>query len=170
MWIFLLCHTLTTLIGDPMVMQRSCVFCQILMGQVEASMVYRDEFVTSFMDIQPLIRGHLLVIPNKHVPSLAELDEPYGAHMFELARNLSQAIRRSGLPSEGVNLYIADGTAAGQTVFHCHLHVIPRFVGDGFKIKFPVGYGTRPPRKELDDLAGKLKYALDLVKEESGGP
>lgn len=152
-----------------MALQPHCVFCQILKGQAEASFIYQDEFVTSFMDIQPLIRGHLLVIPNEHIASLAELDELYGSHMFEVARKLAQAIRRSQLPSEGVNLYMADGTAAGQTVFHCHLHVIPRFPGDGFKINFPASYGIRPSREELNDIAGQLRQALDLNQQESNG-
>ena len=144
-----------------MTLQPSCIFCQILLGQAEASFIYRDELVSSFMDIQPLIRGHLLVIPNDHRATLAELDDKFSSHMFVVARKLAQAIRQSKLRSEGVNLYIADGAVAGQTVFHCHLHVIPRYAGDGFKIHFPPGYGTRPPRKELDEIAEQLKLAFD---------
>ena len=149
-----------------MALQPTCIFCQILMGQAEASFIYRDEFVTSFMDIQPLIRGHLLVIPNDHFATLTTLDEHYGRHMFEVAQKLAKAIRKSELRSEGVNLYMADGSAAGQTVFHCHMHVIPRFPGDGFKINFPANYGIRPSREELDELAGQLRHTLNSNHEQ----
>ncbi len=140
--------------------QPSCVFCQIVSGEAEASFIYRDDLVAAFMDIQPLVEGHLLIIPNDHCVSLEELDDSVGGHMFVTARMLAKAIRRSNLRSEGVNLFLADGAAAGQTIFHSHLHVIPRFRGDGFKIHFPAGYGHRPSRKELDEIAKTLQNAL----------
>ncbi|OGO16478.1 MAG: hypothetical protein A2Z14_19535 [Chloroflexi bacterium RBG_16_48_8] len=145
-----------------MPLQPSCIFCQILSGEVEASFIYRDELVTSFMDIRPLVRGHLLIIPNDHCSSLADLNDALGGHMFIIARRLAQAIRQSKLRSEGVNLFLADGPAAGQTVFHSHLHVIPRFAGDGFKIHFPASYGTRPSRNELNEIAELLQKAMHL--------
>ncbi len=144
-----------------MALQPSCIFCQILSGQAEASFIYRDDLVTAFMDIRPLVQGHLLIIPNDHCASLEELDDTVGGRMFTTALRIAQAIRRSSLRSEGVNLFLADGAAAGQTVFHSHLHVIPRFRGDGFRINFPPSYGHRPSRKELDEIADKLKKAME---------
>jgi len=145
-----------------MPLESSCIFCRILSGEVEASLIYKDELVTSFMDIHPLVRGHMLVIPNEHCVSLRDLNDAFSCHMFIIARQLMQAVRQSGIRSEGVNLFLADGTAAGQTIFHCHLHVIPRFQGDGFKIHFPASYGTRPSRNELNDIAEQIKNALQL--------
>jgi histidine triad (HIT) family protein len=146
-----------------MTLEPSCIFCQIVSGETQASLVYKDEIVTAFMDIQPVVQGHLLVIPNDHADSLMELEGTSGAYMFSVARQLAQAMRHSDLRCEGVNLFLADGTAAGQTVFHCHLHVIPRFVGDGFRIYFPSDYGKRPPREELDRIASLLKNALPNI-------
>ena len=151
-----------------MPIEQSCIFCRILSGDVEASFVYRDDLVTSFMDIHPLVRGHMLVIPNEHCASIRDLNDTLSGHMFIIARRLMQAIRQSGIRSEGVNLFLADGSAAGQTVFHCHVHVIPRFPGDGFKVRFPVNYGNRPSRDELNETAELLKKALHSIPKSPG--
>ena len=143
--------------------QSTCVFCQIVSGEADASRIYQDDLVTAFMDIRPLVQGHLLIIPNVHCPSLADLDDAIGSRMFIIARRLAQAIRQSDLRSEGVNFFLADGAAAGQTVFHSHLHVIPRFRGDGFKIHFPPNYGHRPTRVELDGIAEMITDAMDDI-------
>jgi len=144
-----------------MVLQPSCIFCQIISGEAEASIVYKDEIVTAFMDIQPLFQGHLLIVPNDHFVGLTDLDDQYGSHMFVIARQLAKAILRSSLNCEAVNLFLADGSAAGQTVFHSHLHVIPRHSGDGFRIQHPVGYGDRSTRAALDQVATQLRTALE---------
>jgi diadenosine tetraphosphate (Ap4A) HIT family hydrolase len=90
----------------------------------------------SFMDIQPVNPGHLLVAPRVHAPSLARMDPEVGGWLFRVGMELAQAVRRSGIRCEGVNLFLADGAAAGQEVFHVHLHVIPRFSADGFGFQF----------------------------------
>jgi len=77
------------------------------------------------MDIQPVNSGHLLVIPNLHAQGLADLQDELAAHIFRVAKRLSTALRSSGIKCEGVNLFLADGEAAGQEVFHVHLHVFP---------------------------------------------
>ena len=137
-----------------------CVFCDILAGKLPSSIVYQDEVCTAFMDIQPVNAGHLLVISNDHVAGLAGLDPDIGAHVFIVAQRIAQALRDSGLRCEGVNLFVADGAAAGQEVRHVHLHVIPRFRGDGFGFRFGPKYGQRPPRSELDELAAKIRSSL----------
>ena len=130
-----------------------CVFCDILAGTQKSSTVYQDDVCTAFMDIQPVNPGHVLVIPNRHAAFLADLDEDTGAHMFRLAHRLAGALRRSGVRCEGVNLFLADGEAAMQDVFHVHLHVFPRFTGDGFGLTFSPEYFHRPERSELDRVA-----------------
>ncbi len=137
-----------------------CIFCRILAGGAPVSFVYRDERCAAFMDIQPVTAGHLLVIPNRHAADLSELDPEDGAQIFRVGQRLAAALRRSGLPCEGVNLFLADGVAAGQEIFHVHLHVIPRFRGDGFGLRFPPTYGQHPSRVELDETAGRIKEAL----------
>jgi histidine triad (HIT) family protein len=112
------------------------------------------------MDIQPVNPGHVLIIPTYHAPSLAELDEESGAHMFGIAQRIAAALRDSGLKCEGVNFFLADGEVAGQEVFHVHLHVFPRYTGDGFGLRFGPGYGNRPARAELDAVADKILSVL----------
>jgi histidine triad (HIT) family protein len=142
--------------GDP-----SCIFCRIITGEADASLVYQDDMVTVFMDIRPLTPGHLLVVPNHHVANLTELDDDTGGHVFGVGRKLALALRRSGLQCEGVNLFLADGAVAGQTVFHSHLHVIPRFIGDGFGFVHPAGHGAGVSREELERHAVMVKTALE---------
>ena len=136
-----------------------CIFCQIVTGEAEASRVYRDPLVTAFMDIHPVTRGHLLVVPNSHFPDLASLDAQYAAQMMAAGRRAAGALRVSDLHVEGVNLHLADGPAAGQSVFHCHLHVIPRYHGDGFGFRRPFGR-TPGSRSDLEAVAAMLRPAL----------
>ena len=108
---------------------NDCIFCQVLAEEVPSSKVYQDELVAVFMDLQPVIQGLMLVIPNVHAPYLADIDPETGAQMFKVAQKLSQALRRSGVKCEGIN-------SSKQEVFHCHLHVFPRYLGDGFVLNY----------------------------------
>jgi histidine triad (HIT) family protein len=137
-----------------------CVFCEILAGRLPASIVHQDDVCTAFMDIQPINPGHVLVIPNHHAAFLADLDEDTGAHMFRIALRLAQALRNSGMKCEGVNLFLADGEAAMQEIFHVHIHVFPRYEGDGFGVTFSPSYLSRPDRSELDEIAERLRGVL----------
>src|SRR5690242_4177805 len=137
-----------------------CIFCKILAGESEVSLVYRDETCAAFMDVQPINPGHLLVVPVKHAAYLSELKEEDGMRMFAIAQRLAAALRRTEVKCEGVDVFLADGEAAGQEVFHVHLHVIPRYRGDGFAFKFPASYGQRPKREELNEIAENIRRAL----------
>ena len=137
-----------------------CTFCDIIRGQAPVSMVYADEQSIAFMDIQPVLTGHLLVIPRIHVANLADLDPDMGAHLFRVGMKLAAALRRSALQCKGINFFLADGEAAGQDVFHVHLHILPRFQGDNFGFRFPPGYLDRPSRDTLDALAAQIREAL----------
>ncbi|MBE0519988.1 HIT family protein [Candidatus Bathyarchaeota archaeon] len=138
---------------------EDCVFCRIIKGIAPASVVYTDEKVVALMDIQPVNPGHVLIIPKAHAAQLSELDEETGAHMFRIAMRIAEALRRSSIRYEGVNLFLADGEAAFQEVFHVHLHVIPRFRGDGFEIKVGPHYGLKTDRETLDKIAEKIRKA-----------
>jgi histidine triad (HIT) family protein len=135
-----------------------CVFCAIVAGASPASVVYDDPSVLAFLDVRPVTPGHLLVIPKRHAPYLADLDEATGAGMFVVAMRLARALRDSGLRCEGVNLFLADGEAAFQEVFHTHLHVFPRFAGDSFRIS--ADWSVNPPRQELDAIAAQIREAV----------
>ena len=137
-----------------------CVLCKVLSSELPVSLVHRDPVCSAFMDIQPVNPGHVLVVPNRHAPYLADLNEDEGAQMFRIAQRISAALRRSGVKCEGVNFFLADGEVAGQEVFHVHLHVLPRYRGDGFGLVLPDTYPDRPERKELDEIAAKLRDSL----------
>jgi diadenosine tetraphosphate (Ap4A) HIT family hydrolase len=144
---------------DPMgnlTADASCVFCAIVTGRSDASRVHEDEHVVAFMDIRPVTTGHLLVVPRAHAASLETLPEDLGARIFLVAHRLAGALRRSGLPCAGVNIFLADGAVAGQEVFHVHLHVLPRTTGDGFGIRAQRG---KPGRLELDAEASQIRAA-----------
>lgn len=136
------------------------IFAKILAGEMPASFVYRDELVSAFMDIQPVNPGHTLVVPNIAVATLGELDPATGARIFCVGQRVAAAIRRTSLDCDGVNLYLADGVAAGQTVYHVHLHVLPRHPGDGFAIKLPNGYFDPPDRDVVEKTAEQIRVAL----------
>jgi len=138
--------------GDP-----ACVFCGIVSGRVRASRVYEDARVLSFLDIHPASRGDLLVIPKVHATGLEDIDEALMTHLFRVVHLLARALRRSGLPYEGVNLFLADGEAAGQTVFHLHVHVFPRTAEDRFRLEVR---WQEPSRADLDDDAAQIRAAL----------
>jgi len=138
----------------------TCVFCQIVEGAAPASVVYADATLIAIMDIQPINPGHVLVIPRHHAGLLSELVPGEGVACFAVAENIAKALRESGLRCEGVNLFVADGEAAFQDVPHFHIHVIPRFVGDGFSLTFPPTYGEPVERTALDDSAARIRTAL----------
>lgn len=137
-----------------------CVFCKIVKGEIPSSVVAQDDRTFTFLDIRPVNPGHTLVIPKAHAAHLADLPAGTGGALFESGRRIAAALRTCGLRCEGVNLFLADGTVAGQEVAHVHLHVVPRFEGDGFGLRFPAGYGTTPPREELEATAKKIAGAL----------
>ena len=138
-----------------------CKFCDIVNGEHDGTFVYRDDCVSVFMDVQPVIRGHLLVVPSDHASYLSDLDPETGAQMFRVAQKMTACLRKSALKCEGVNLFLADGEAALQDVFHVHLHVIPRFKEDGFGLTFANTYNTRPSRADLESAAQKISKAIE---------
>jgi histidine triad (HIT) family protein len=139
--------------------KSECIICKLLDGSEPASFIYRDDMCAAFMDIQPVNPGHLLVVPNEHAPLLKDLNARSAAHLMGIAHRLAAVLRASGLHCEGVNMFLADGEEAGQEVFHVHLHVFPRYRGDGFGLRFGPDYVKRE-RAELDKAAGEIREAL----------
>ncbi|NNF64926.1 MAG: HIT family protein [Acidimicrobiia bacterium] len=136
-----------------------CVFCDIVQRTAPATFVHEDDVVVAFLDINPVTPGHLLVVPRAHLPALSDVDAPTGAHMFNVAQHMAAALRNSGVRCDGVNLFYADGKAAFQEVFHAHLHVLPRFEGDGFKLI--ADWENRPTREALDEIGLQIRGAID---------
>ncbi len=141
--------------------KENCIFCKILTGQLESSVVYEDEVCIAFMDIQPVNPGHILVIPKKHIPYLDGVDADTGGHLFKVGMQINKALRKvSDIKCEGVNYFLADGEAAMQEVFHTHLHVFPRFKNDGFGLTFGKHYTNLPARAELDKIAEAVRKVI----------
>lgn len=138
-----------------------CVFCAIVTGSAPASVVQEDQSVMTIMTIGPVNPGHVLVLPKRHAAYLADLDEATGEHLFRVAMRVARAIRQSGVRCEGINFFLADGEAAFQEVFHVHLHVIPRFAGDPFRID--ADWSVKPSRTELDEIAAQIRHAYAAV-------
>lgn len=139
---------------------NDCIFCKIIKGELPSSKIYEDKNFFVFLDIQPVNEGHILIIPKKHAELVSEMDQKDIGKMMILGEKISSAVRKTKLKCEGINFFLADGEAAGQEVFHVHLHIIPRFKDDGFGFKFPKGYEDKPERKELDEVAKKIQSSL----------
>jgi histidine triad (HIT) family protein len=136
-----------------------CIFCAVSAGQAERSLVYEDETSVAVMDISPVNPGHVLVIPKEHVVGLDDLTEDTASHLMSIAMRVARGLRRSSIRSEGINLFVADGEAAGQDVFHLHMHVLPRFAGDPFRIDRG-GDWAPALRNELDQVASQIREAI----------
>ena len=142
-----------------------CIFCQIIAGKSPASIFYEDNLVLGFMDRGPVTPGHSMIIPKQHAACLIDLDEDIGRHMWTITHRTAAAIRESGVQCEGINLFLADGEAAFQEVFHVHMHVFPRFEGDSFKID--ANWNEKPSRAELDQIAKQINIAYDRLWKSS---
>ncbi|HEX5247950.1 MAG TPA: HIT family protein [Gaiellaceae bacterium] len=130
-------------------------------GRAPASIVHEDERTITFLDHRPVTPGHMLVVPRRHAAYLADLDPEDGAQLFRVGMRGAAALRASSLRCEGVNFHLADGEVAGQEVFHVHLHVLPRFTGDGFGLRFPPDYRVRE-RAALDEAAVAVREGWDV--------
>lgn len=135
------------------------IFERVLSGEYEGSFVYRDATCAAFMDLNPLNPGHVLVVPIEPVERLSLLDSKVGVHLFEIAQRILRAIETSGLKIEGANIFLSDGEVAGQEVPHVHLHVVPRFNGDGIKVSFGKPF-RREDRQELNRVAAMIARAM----------
>ena len=106
----------------------SCIFCRIAQKQVSASFVYEDEKVISFLDIKPLNEGHTLVIPKAHYESIFEIPEDLVAHLHGVTKRIALAVKKA-TNADGISISQQNGKAAGQEIFHLHVHIIPRYEG-----------------------------------------
>ncbi len=134
-----------------------CIFCDILSGIKSANFVHQDDLCVAFMDIRPINAGHVLVVPRAHAELLTELDEASAGKILRVAQQVDIALRVCGIRCEGVNLFLADGRPAGQEIPHVHLHIIPRYRGDGHHLRFHPSYFKPTPESELEKNAGLIR-------------
>ncbi len=130
-----------------------CLFCKIVAGDLPSAKVHEDDRTVAFMDINPATRGHLLVIPREHATDLLEVPGEDLAACAAAAQELARRVT-DRLGADGVNLLNSCGRAAWQTVFHFHVHVIPRYDGDPLRLP---GSPQQPDDDELEAVAGELR-------------
>jgi histidine triad (HIT) family protein len=133
-----------------------CIFCRIVARQIPATVVYEDEHTLAFMDLGQVNPGHVLVAVKKHAENLYALDDTQAGAVLRAAAQVASAIRDAFTPP-GLSVYQANGKAAGQTVFHYHVHLVPRHDGDGMALSWPV---KNPPREQLEAHAAKIRASL----------
>lgn len=133
----------------------NCIFCKIVRGELPSTKVYEDEKTLAFLDITPINPGHTLVIPKKHATDVFEIEEEEWATLMKSARKLAHALEKS-LGAHGVNVDTNNRKAAGQVIFHSHVHVIPRYDDDGFQ-HWP---GKKYQEGEAAAIAEKIRTAL----------
>ncbi len=136
-----------------------CIFCRIIAGELPAARVLETPAVLAFLDIAPVNYGHTLVIPKAHYANLLEVPDDLWLQMGQVCRRVARSLQ-SGLQAHGFNLGMNNFEAAGQEVFHAHVHVIPRFFGDGHKL-FPQG-SYKPG--EMEQTAARMRRALEEVR------
>ena len=139
-----------------MTFNESCIFCKIVRKQAPASIIYEDETVMVFLDIRPLNLGHTLVIPKKHCVDIFDIPEDQLSQVHMVAKQVSFAVKRA-TDADGISIIQQNGKAAGQDIFHLHVHVVPRFEGQ----KLPSFSDLREvERAKLEEMAKKIKQQL----------
>lgn len=133
-----------------------CIFCKIAAGDIPSSTIYEDEEVRVILDLGPASRGHALILPKEHYDDVCALDEVLAAKLLPLAARIGQAMKKS-LGCAGFNIVQNNGRAAGQTVFHFHMHVIPRYEGGPEIAAWTPG---NPTAQELAETAELLRTEL----------
>ncbi len=134
----------------------NCVFCKIVARQIPATVVYEDHDTLAFMDLGQVNPGHVLVAAKEHVENIYGLDDAQASALLRAASRVARAIRDSFSPL-GLSVYQANGKPAGQTVFHFHIHLLPRHENDGMELTWPV---KNPPRERLEEYAAKIRGKL----------
>ena len=135
---------------------NECIFCKIDNGDIPSATVYEDENFRVILDLGPASKGHALILPKNHFADVCELDEPVAAKVLPLAARIGKAMKKS-LGCSGFNVVQNNGISAGQTVFHFHVHIIPRYDGGPAMVTWtPGSVGS----EELEKTAEAIKKAL----------
>ncbi|PKR78278.1 HIT family protein [Halalkalibacillus sediminis] len=137
-----------------------CVFCKILDGEIPSAKVYEDEHVYAFLDISQVTEGHTLVIPKKHCKDVFETDEETASNLFSAIPKIANAIKEAYQP-QGMNILNNNGSFADQSVFHLHLHLLPRYdENDGFKSNWTTHENEYTPEK-LQEIASRISSKIN---------
>lgn len=134
----------------------NCIFCRIANGEIPSATVYEDERFRAILDMGPASKGHTLILPKEHFKDVCELNEEYASRVLKLGGRIGAAMKKS-LGCTGFNLVQNNGTSAGQTVFHFHMHVIPRYDNGASIVTWNPG---SPDSEELKETAKRIHAEL----------
>jgi histidine triad (HIT) family protein len=134
----------------------NCIFCRIVAKEIPAAVVFEDDHTLAFMDAGQVNPGHVLVAARGHAENLYELNDTQAGALLRTAARVARAIRDAYQP-QGLSVYQANGKAAWQSVFHYHMHLVPRYEGDGMALTWPA---KNPPREQLAEYAATIRKAL----------
>lgn len=135
-------------------MKDNCIFCKIAAGEIPSYTIYEDDDFKAFMDISPASKGHTILIPKQHADNIFDLDEAVAAKLLPVASRIAKALKAE-LQCEGLNLLQNNGEIAGQTVFHFHMHLIPRYEGDKVVVKWVQDKYEGEPFEKLSERIKK---------------
>jgi len=137
-------------------MNDNCIFCKIVNGEIPSRQVYEDDLFRVIMDVAPATKGHMLVLTKKHFRNIFDLADLEASKMFALAKRIAIVLQES-LKCDGINIVQNNEAVAGQSVFHFHLHIIPRYENDGQNMLWTPG---TPAAEELESIAATISKAL----------
>lgn len=136
--------------------EKDCIFCKIANGEMPAATIYENSDFRVILDVAPASRGHALIIPKEHFKDIFDIDAMTAGRMFSLATEVARAMK-SVLKCDGMNIVQNNGIVAGQTVFHLHLHLIPRYENDGVKLAWEPGESIP---SDLQELAKQIRKKI----------
>ncbi|HIT61088.1 MAG TPA: HIT family protein [Candidatus Fimousia stercorigallinarum] len=131
-----------------------CIFCKIANGEIPSACIYENKEFRVILDVGPATRGHVLILTKEHYDNIFEIDAETAGRLFSLASVVARAMKKT-LNCDGMNILQNNGTIAGQTVFHFHLHLIPRYEGDQVKVTWPQGEISDDEKTELVNMIKK---------------
>ncbi len=132
-----------------------CIFCKIIKGEIPCEKIYEDDKILAFLDIKPAVKGHTLLVTKEHYVDFLTLPNNLISHLFHRAKEITPAIMK-GANADGFNIGVNNGASAGQVIFHCHLHIIPRFKSDGLTM----WQGSEYQEDEIKEYAERIRENL----------
>lgn len=136
---------------EGIILEKNCIFCKIANGEIPSATLYEDDEFRTILDLNPASKGHALILPKKHAANLFELPDETAEKAIVLAKKIAGTLK-DGLHADGVNLVQNNGEAAGQTVFHFHMHIIPRYEHDTVNVTWKPGELTEENKEEILSL------------------
>lgn len=136
---------------------NDCIFCKILADEIPSAVVYEDELFRAILDVNPAAKGHVIILPKNHAADLFEFPDEEASKILVVAKKIAKALKKT-YQCDGINILQNNGKAAGQTVFHLHVHVIPRFEGDTDHVN--IGWRPGETPEDLQAIAQEIKANL----------